>query len=58
MMKKAVRDQLSIDLANEIASLLEAKADIGQAQTALNIVGAMLPALRLPLVRNHDSVEK
>jgi hypothetical protein len=30
-----MRDQLSIDLANEIAALLEAKADIGQAQSPL-----------------------
>jgi hypothetical protein len=53
-----MRDQLSIDLANEIAALLEAKADIGQAQTALGIANAMLPALKLPLVRDQEVSEK
>ena len=53
-----MRDQTSIDLANEIAALLEAKADVGQAQTALAIANAMLPALKLPLVRDQEASTK
>ena len=49
-----MKDRVAIDLAHEIAALLEAKADLGQAQTALGIVTAMLPSLGLPPVRAQE----
>jgi hypothetical protein len=46
----------AIELANQIVALLNPeRVERGQAQTALAIVTAMLPALELPLVLERQA---